>query len=151
MSLGARPVSSARRDWVQLEVKVLPSRCLHVSAEWRLQSLAEFAGTVSRPWRAFQPTLKQTTRSDCVQVSAVASSFQDSKSPVLNLQLSGDVQPTPGHLKWHQTSLSNWTEPLMLGHLSGPLWQEWQTPLTTNQAQPAISHVDNSMQMSVFA
>lgn len=90
-------------------------------------NLWQFADTVSRSWRAFQPALKQTTRSDCVQVSGVACSFQDSKSPVLNLQLSGDVQPTPGHLKWHQTGLRNWTEPLMLGRLSASLWQDWQT------------------------
>lgn len=37
-------------------------------------------------------------------MSGVAYSFQDSESPVLNLQLSGNVPLTPGHLKWHQTS-----------------------------------------------
>lgn len=100
MSLEARSVSSAIRDCLQLEVKVLPSRGLHVSAVCRLQSLGEFTDTVSRPQRAFQPTLQQKTRIDCVEVSGVTCSFQDSRSPVL--QLSGDVPFNPGHLKWHQ-------------------------------------------------
>lgn len=87
---------------MQLEVKVLPSRGLHVSAVCRLQSLGEFTDTVSRPQRAFQPTLQQKTRIDCVEVSGGTCSFQDSRSPVLNLQLSGDVPFNSGHLKWHQ-------------------------------------------------
>lgn len=145
MPPGARPVSLAIRDWIQLEVKMLPSRCLHVSDVSRVQSLGHFASIVSRSLRAIQPTLKQTARADRVnwqlEVSGVACSCcsrtakvpcQIFKSLWMSHLLWG-ISNATGHL-----SLSDWTKPLVLAHLSGPLWQYWLTIIDYDQSTASL-------------
>lgn len=66
MSRGAGSLFLATSKWIELELKMPPSRCLDVSDVSRLPSLGDGANRVSRPLRATQLTLVQTEKSDCV-------------------------------------------------------------------------------------
>lgn len=134
MSPGARPVSLAIRDWIQLEVKTPPSRCLHASDVSRSQCLGDVASTVSRPLRAIQPTLTQTAGFDGVhwqlEVSGEACSCRSRTAKVLcrifsSLWMSHLLQGISNGTR--HPCLSSRTEPLVPAPLSGPLWQYWLT------------------------